>query len=256
MDRMNREDVLKETAEILLRGRKVAPLQTLKEEEAPTDLREVYTVQDAIARDFGHVGGWKIGAPSATEEPFFAPMPLAWIVKDGVSLSGERYRLRGVEAEIAFLVGIDLPAREQGYSREEVAAAMEACVPAIELLESAYVDPRAVPRLTMFADLQMHGGFVPGKPIENWQAIDWAAESIDLVIDGKVEMTRTGSNPGGTDLLRLLTYLANEGAVRTGGLKKGQWITTGSWTGATWLRAGQAAEARFTHGQPVTIHFA
>lgn len=253
---MERDNILKNTAHVLLRGRKVAPLDNLKEEEAPTNLQEVYAIQDIIASDFGQIGGWKIGAPSATDEPFFAPMPYAWIVEEGATLSGERYRLRGVEAEIAFQVGKDLPLSHESYSREEVMAAMGACVPAIELLESAYVDPRKVARFTMFADLQMHGGFVPGKPIENWQSIDWSKESVDLVIDGKVEMTCTASNPGGTDLLRLLTYLANEGARRTGGLRKGQWITTGSWTGATWIKAGQKVEARFSHAGSATIHFA
>lgn len=253
---MERDDILKNTAHVLLRGRKVAPIQNLNEEEAPTSLQEAYVIQDMIASDFGQIGGWKIGAPSATDEPFFAPMPYIWIAEEGATLHGERYRLRGVEAEIAFQVGKDLPPSHETYSREEVAAVMSACVPAIELLESAYVDPREVPRFTMFADLQMHGGFVAGKPVENWQSIDWAKESVDLIIDGKIEISRTASNPGGTDLLRLLTYLANEGAKRTGGLRKGQWITTGSWTGATWVKAGQKVKVRFSHAGSVTINFA
>ncbi len=51
-----------------------------------------------------------------------------------------------------------------------------------------------------------------------------------LAVDGMVRVERTGSNTSG-DLMRLVPWLANEGAVRTGGLKAGQWITTGSWTG-------------------------
>lgn len=254
---MDRAESLKQTATTLIRARRAAaPIENLKDAETPTDLREVYAIQDAIAADFGQIGGFKVGAPSPTDEPFFAPMPKAWMVANNASLAGEHYRLCGVEAEIAFEFGRDLAPRKDPYTREEVAAAVSQCVPAIELLESAYSDPRAVPRFTMFADLQMHGGFVPGAAIANWQSIDWSKEAVELLVDGKVEVARTGSNPGGSDLLRLLTYLANEGAERTGGIRAGQWVTTGSWTGATWLQPGRTVEARFASAGSAFVRFA
>lgn len=254
---MDRAESLKQTAATLVRARRAqAPIPDLKPEEAPTDLAEVYTIQDAVGQDFGAIGGFKVGAPSATDTPFFAPLPQAWIREHDATVGGDHYRLRGVEGEIAFLFGKDLPPRSTPYTREEIADAVSQCAPAIELLESAYVDPRAVPRFTMFADLQMHGGFVPGPAIENWQSIDWNAESVELLIDGKVEVTRTASNPGGTDLLRLLLHVANEGAARTSGIRAGQWITTGSWTGVNWLKPGQTAEARFRNAGSAIIHFA
>ena len=56
-------------------------------------------------------------------------------------------------------------------------------------------------------------------PLQNWQKIDFAKESVTLAIDGSVRVERTASNTAGTDLLRLVRYLANEGAARTGGLE-------------------------------------
>jgi 2-keto-4-pentenoate hydratase len=56
--------------------------------------------------------------------------------------------------------------------------------------------------------------------------------------------------------MRLLPYLANEGASRTGGLKAGQWITTGSWTGNTPAPAGSEAVATFGHAGSVSLRFA
>jgi 2-keto-4-pentenoate hydratase len=53
----------------------------------------------------------------------------------------------------------------------------------------------------------------------------------------------------------MLPYLANEGAARTGGLRAGQWITTGSWTGNTPAGAGSHAEACFAHAGCVTLRF-
>jgi 2-keto-4-pentenoate hydratase len=76
-----------------------------------------------------------------------------------------------------------------------------------------------------------------------------------LSIDGVVRADRTGSNTSG-DLLRLPVYLANEGAARTGGLKAGQWITTGSWTGNTRALASCTVDACFSTAGRVQMFFA
>jgi 2-keto-4-pentenoate hydratase len=189
-------------------------------------------VQDLVAWAFGPVGGWKIGAASAEATPAFAPMPAAWIQPNGASLTGSHWRVRALEAEIAFLVGKDLPPRTMPYSREEVLEAMASCHPAIELLETGLVDLYTPARASSQADIQVHGGFLAGPPFEHWRSLDFKRERVTVTVDGMLAEERVGSNTSG-DLLRLLHYLANEGAARTGGLKRGHWITTGSWTGNT-----------------------
>ena len=74
-------------------------------------------------------------------------------------------------------------------------------------------------------------------------------------VDGVVRVERTGSNTAG-DLLRLLPWLANEGAARTGGLRKGQWITTGSWTGNTLASSRCPVEVLFSTAGRVDLRFA
>ena len=221
----------------------------------PQSVDEAYAIQDRIAAAFGDIGGWKVGAPSPDSTPMFAPMPLAWMASTGSTLSGERWRFRGLEAEIAFLVGSDLPPRAQSYTREETLAAMASCHPAIELMESGFEDPTKATRLAMIADLQMHGGFVHGPAVPNWRSIDFSKEKVMLAVDGVVRVERTGSNTSG-DLLRLLPWLANEGAARTGGLRKGQWITTGSWTGLTLASPSSVVEVNFSIAGRVDLRFA
>ena len=208
-------------------------------------------MQDIVAPAFGAVGGYKIGAPSLEATPAFAPMPASWIYPAGSTIPG---RLRILEAEIAFLVGNDLPPRTTPYTREEVYAAMASCHPAIEILETGFTDHTAVTKLTGAADLQFNGAFVYGAAIPNWQTIDWHKERIQLSINGKVVVDRTGSNTSG-DLLRLPVYLANEGAARIGGLRRGQWITTGSWTGNTPAPAGSNVTAEFSTAGSVQFRF-
>jgi 2-keto-4-pentenoate hydratase len=183
-------------------------------------------------------------------------MPRAWMAASGAILYGPTYRYRVLEAEISFLVGEDLPPRATPYTREEVIAAMASCHPAIEELESGLIDPKAANNYySALADLQTHGGFIHGPACPDWKSIDFAAETVTLSIDGAIQVERTGSNTSG-DLLRLLPYLANEGAARTGGLKAGQWITTGSWTGNTPALAGKQVDVKFAHAGHVSLRFA
>ncbi|GAC1420504.1 MAG: fumarylacetoacetate hydrolase family protein [Acidobacteriaceae bacterium] len=250
-----REQTMIEAADVLLDARRTQiPIVDLPAGLQPKTLDEAYAIQDEMALAYGEIGGYKIGAPAADATPVFAPMPRAWMAGSGAVLSGPRYRFRGIEVEIAFLMGEDLPLRATPYTREEVLAAIASCHPAIEELESAYVDPRAVPRFHQFADLQMHGGFLHGPAFADWRKVDFATEKVTLTMDGAVRVERTGSNTSG-DLLRLLPYLANEGAVRTGGLRAGQWITTGSWTGAELALPDAHVDAGFEHVGRVNLRF-
>ncbi|SEF53695.1 2-keto-4-pentenoate hydratase [Bryocella elongata] len=252
----NREHALRNAASILIDTRTVGQTVTdLPVELQPVDMDEIYFVQDLVASAFGPVGGYKIGAPTPDAAPFFAPMPEAWINPNGATLSGPHWRFRALEAEIAFLVGEDLPPRETPYSREEVLAAMASCHPAIEVLESALADPIKAARGSSMGDLQMHGGFVPGPAVKDWQSIDFTKERVTVTVNGEVLVERVGSNTSG-DFLRLLPFLANEGAARTGGLKRGQWITTGSWTGNTPVAAGSHCVAEFSTAGKAELTFA
>lgn len=218
-------------------------------------LEEAYVVQDRMSWAYDAIGGWKIGAPSPDVAPTFAPMPAAWMSCSGCELRGVSHRYRGLEAEIAFRMGSDLPPREKPYTLDEVVMAIASMHPAIEILETAFADPAQVSKMSTIADLSMHGGFVYGDPVPKWQDIDFSKESVTMSVDGTVRVERTGSNTAG-DLMRLLPWLANEGAYRTEGLKKDDWITTGSWTGVTQGTAGAAVEAKFSTAGRVYLRFA
>jgi 2-keto-4-pentenoate hydratase len=181
-------------------------------------------------------------------------MPLDGFTTSGQQISREYRRLRGVESEIAFLMGKDLPPRATPYSRAELVDAIASCHPAIELLESGLLDPDAVDRLTAIADLQSNGGFVSGPAVEGWQDFDFTNESAQMNVDGFVRVAN-GKNAAGGDLLRLVLWLANEAQSRTGGLLAGQWITTGSWTGKIMADSGSVAMARFLKFGEVTVRF-
>jgi 2-keto-4-pentenoate hydratase len=246
-----------QAAELLLEARReLTPIDHLPVELRPHSVAEAYMLQDIVALALAPVGGWKIGAPSPGATPMFGPMPL-WggYLTTGSSLANRYSRLRGVEAEIAFQLRDDLPARAAFYTREEIIAAIASAHPAIEILESAFIDPDATDRLSMVGDLQINGGFAYGPAVPGWQAIDLAAETVEVVIDGVVRCAAGMANPNGPDLLRLIAWLANEGQERTGGLKAGDWITTGSWTGKLYAVEDSSVEVTFAHFGSVGIAF-
>lgn len=247
---------LTDAANTLLDARRTNdPIVDLPPDLQPATLDEAYLVQDIMAVAYEEIGGWKVGAPTADATPIFAPMPQNWIAASGSVLSELTRRYRGLEAEIAFLLGKDLPPRTTPYSREEVIDAIASCHPAIEVLESGLEVPSAATRFSMIADLQVHGGFVYGPAYTAWRTLDFSAEHVSLAIDGLVRVERTGSNTSG-DLMRLLPWLANEAAGRTGGLRAGQWVTTGSWTGIVQAEAGSNVDVSFAHAGRVGLRFA
>jgi 2-keto-4-pentenoate hydratase len=252
------DDNLREAADLLLAARRErTPIAQLPEKLRPTTLPEAYRLQDIMIAAIGPVGGWKVGAPSPEAEPLCAPMPLlGGYTRSGTTVAASFSRLRGIEAEIAFVLGKDLPPRQLPYSREEVSAAIATAHPAIEIVESAFIDPDQVDRLSTIGDLQSHGGFVYGPPVANWRDIDLGQQSAAMIVDGVVRVDGVASNTAGADLLRLVTWLANEGRARTGGLSQGDWITTGSWTGKVLATAASEVIARFSSFGEVRLYFA
>jgi 2-keto-4-pentenoate hydratase len=246
---------LHQAAEMLLEARRtLQPLDALPPGLRPKTLEEAYFIQDVMLRALGTVGGWKVGAPTPNATPVYAPMPAIGFANSGERIAKQFRRIRGVEGEIAFLLGKDLPPRAAPYSREELVNAIASCHPAIELLESGLLDPDTADRLTAIADLQSNGGFIAGPPIARWKDFDFENEVAQMNVDGFVRV-KNGKNAAGGDLLRLVLWLANEGQSRTGGLLAGQWITTGSWTGKILADSGSVALARFPQLGEVSVLF-
>ena len=233
-----------DAADLLLAARhdSAKRLADLPDALRPTELATAYAIQHRIMGALGAIGGWKVGAPGPEAPPICAPLPVVGIVASPARLPTAATHMRGIEAEVAFRIGRDLPPRATSYSREEVMAAMATAHPAIETLESRYLDMDKVAMPSNVADSQGHGGFVYGPGRADWHGIDFVHETVEQAIDGAA-IQRTG-NPAG-DMVRLVVWLANVGSAWSGGLKAGQFVTCGSWTGKTLAGANAKVRVRF-----------
>jgi 2-keto-4-pentenoate hydratase len=248
-------DKTERAADFLVAARAVgAPLvAAFPVELKPETAAEVVAIQLATLSRIGPIGGWKVGAPNPNGAPVVSPLPAAGIVDAPAEVQS---RARGVECEISFRFAKPLAPRAEPYTGEEVLAAVGTCQAAIEIVSSRFVDHMIMDPLSVAADLGAHDGLVVGAPVDAWTPEMFATLGVIMVTDGAEHKRAVGSNPGGTDLTRLLVGLANANVVRAaGGIKVGQVATTGSWTGIDFLGPSGQVAARFANFPEVDVTF-
>lgn len=198
---------------------------------------EAYAVQALVAAKVGAVGAWKVGAAAPEAEPIYAPIFADLVHASPARLDGAAFHERGIEAEIAYRLGRDLPVRGEPYTRAEVVEAVAAVLPAIEIVDSRLAGFEQQDAWWKLADNQVNGALVVGPALADWERIDPLTQPVRLMVDGEVVAAGEGGNTAG-DPLRLLVWMANHVGGHCGGLRAGQIVTTGSLTGVRFVEPG------------------
>jgi 2-keto-4-pentenoate hydratase len=149
-----------------------------------------------------------------------------------------------VEAEIGFRFGRDLPPRAAPYSAAEVADAIDALVPGIEIPESRLTDDHPLGALGMVADQGYAGRFVCGTPVMRWRELDLSGQPVVLSVGGREVARGTGARAMGNPF-EAVVWLVNERSRIGDGVLAGQVVSTGSLTGIQWTRPGDLAVADY-----------
>jgi 2-keto-4-pentenoate hydratase len=235
------------------RNRRV-PLRELPQDARPQSSDDAYAIQDLVIGAIGPAGGWKVGAKTPTAEPTCAPLPAARIHDEPQRIRAGMFRLNGIEAELAFTLARALPPRDVPYAAADLRDAIATVHPVIEIVDSRYVDLERMDTLSLLADSFSNGALVVGRgiPLPRSFAVD--AQPVEVDIDGERALALVDSNPAG-DPMRLLAWLANHAARRCGGLRQGDVVTTGSWTGVRFLPQGGRVVARFPRIGTVALEF-
>ena len=234
---------IEQAASLFVEARRTGNLlDALPESCRPADVRDAHQIQQATVVALGEsVAGWKVGSP--IEGTIVRGALLASrVLRSGSAIAARQVPLLGLEAEIAFRFERDLPPRGNAYSRDEVARAVVA-FPAIEIVDSRFRDYRGTPLVQRIADCVSNGAFVAGDPVENWRDHDLEQIAVRLEIDGTPVVDRTGGHPTGDPLLPAIE-LVND-LRHTSGVRAGQLMTTGTYTGIHFARPGQSATAVF-----------
>lgn len=235
----------------ILAGHRLRPgaFPGLPETLRPADLTDARLLQDAVhdrlAARLGPRTGWKIGCTTPVMQRFLGiPEPCeGGIFQASTQASPGRFPAAahhriGVECEIAVRIGRDLPPGE--HDRDTLRGAVEAVLPAIEVVDDRYTDFAALGAPTLLADDFFQAGCVLGAPVTGWLGLDLAALSGRMLVDG----AEVGHGHGRDVLghpLNALAWLAGTLARRGRGLKAGEIVLLGSLVQTQWLRPGAHA---------------
>jgi 2-keto-4-pentenoate hydratase len=248
------EAEIEQAAALLVETRRAnRTIAAIPEAFRPASLDDGYRIQDAVTQRLGEpIIGWKIGCTAVDQQQFlkvdgpFAGRIFGYrAVESPAVLQGAAFQMRGIEAEFAFRLGRDLPARALPYERAEVMDAVAAVHPTIEIVNTRYDDWLAVGAPSLVADNGAHGGFVFGPGLATWRGLDLPNHRIALSVDGTEVASGTGARVLG-DPVTALVWLANDRARRGETLKAGQIVTTGTCVGLN--KVGPVAAITADHG--------
>ena len=217
----------------------VAPPFALPDRDA------VYAIQDGVAAATGRVAGWKVGARTPTAEPNPAPLLAGALMKSPARFDGKAMHMIGVEIEISFHIVRNIAARDKPVGREEALAAVGDAFVGMEVVDTRLADFKHVDPEWLLADNQMNHALVVGDGVKDWARLDWPDLQVRLVIDGNIVVDQRGGL-GAVDPVRPLAWMIDHAVRRRGGIRKGQAITTGSWTGLRYFPPGTHARGEFS----------
>jgi 2-keto-4-pentenoate hydratase len=237
-----------QAAELLVAARRTGKLLcALPSSCKPQTLEDALAIQDASLAALGEtVAGFKVAIVDG--RAVRAPIMASRVFASAAQVKAATMPLLGIEAEIAFRFERDLPPGK--YSYEDVAAAVSAFA-AIEIVDSRFRDHQAVSAQERNADFITNGGFVRGPSAAGWRTLDLVNVAVTLTIGGQEIMKRTGGHAAG-DPLKPAVALAND---LPGGIKAGQFVTTGTYTGLVFAKPGQTVAAAFAGFGPVELVF-
>lgn len=208
------------------------------------DRTAVHAIQDGVAAAFGPVDGWKTGARSPTAEPNAAPLLAGTLRASPARFDGKVLHMIGVEIEIAFRLARALPPRGTPVGRDEALAAVGDAFVGMEVVDTRIADFQTADPEWLLADNQMNHALVAGDPVPGWRTLDWPSLRVRLEIDGRTELEQQGGLAA-VDPLRPLAWMIDHAVRQRGGLRPGQVITTGSWTGLRYYPPGTQARGTF-----------
>jgi len=240
-------DEVNEVAALIARGRLERRSVVLPERLHSRHWGSVVAVMDRLNEQLGWPsGGWKIGAASVEiqrAEGLPGPAP-GQLRRDAIfaspaTLPADLFiNYRCSECEFAFRMAADLAPRDVAFSEDEVADAVEALLPALEIGDTVFDDWYAA---SGYQGSAMDNGgaavLVHGEPVRDWRRLDLPNACIRLHLNGRYVKSGYGRAAMGHPLTSL-TWMANWLRERGQTLHAGEIVSTGTCTGHFFAATG------------------
>jgi 2-keto-4-pentenoate hydratase len=196
----------------------------------PRDEKEAASVRDAVMalRHCRHVG-WKANL-SPEGELTASPVLSEGLMTSPAHMSIPRTVSLGIETELAFRMKRNFPLVGETISAQSALEAVDAVMPAIELVDSRYQAGCGATRLDQLADHLGNFGVIVGNELPDWRVRNLNAVAMSLVLAGPNPETIKGVHAVG-DPFAPLVALAKQVARKGESIAAGDVVITGSWTG-------------------------
>jgi 2-keto-4-pentenoate hydratase len=241
--------------------------QRLRGDLAPASLEEAYAVQDEVHRLFreagwGEIGGHKIALTSravqelcGVDQPAGGGIFARTIQRSPATIRLADFMHLGLEFELGVRLGADLPAAGAPYTRESVAPAVAACMPAFELIEDRGADYGDLDAASILTDKCWCGGVVLGPEVTDWHDLNLASAPVELLWNAEaIDDGVTGAAMGHP--FEGLAWLANLLAARKRGMKASEIVITGSALRTRFPEAGDEVTYRIGKLGEATVRIA
>lgn len=222
-------ETIKRLGMLLAAGHQHPPAR-LPPDLIPADYAQAMAVQAIVGDTFNRqISGWKVALRPdgiAVAAPLFTSL-----VTRKPHFAVPAVGLMGIEVEIGLLLKHDVPARQlHPYSRDEILAATQSLFIGLEVVSTRLPDHANAPFPLVLADNMANGGYVIGDEILSWDGLDLRGLHLSVIIDGKEVHSKPGGHGNGDPLVPVVAY-ASAQIDHFGGLRAGQFITTGTLCG-------------------------
>lgn len=243
---------MSDLAERLCRARLEGGTVDVSPKTLGSDLENAYALQTEVLRHIGDPSdGWKVGSTSAeaqaalgTSEPGAARVPSRFRFTSPATVPIFAVHDAKLEAEFAFRLGQDLPARDRDYTDAEVAAAINGVAPSLEIVGSRLARGLAGSgRAAVTADGGANIALVTGTFIDDWQRFDLPSHQLTVTLNGELRAEGEGRRALGNPF-NVMVWLANRERQRDG-LRAGEVSTTGTCSGLLDIKAGDTVIADY-----------
>jgi 2-keto-4-pentenoate hydratase len=217
--------------------------------DPPNDFATAYADQIGVAQAWlgrlgGSLSGYKVACTNevaqrllGVDAPFYGRLFSATIWDSPVVLDASDFFMRVIEPEFGFQMATDLEPRAAPFTTEEVAAAVGALLPVVEIVDSRYEEWTKVGARALIVDNACHGGWVRGRPNADWQTINLAVHPVRFFLNGTEVAFGTGAAVLGHPV-NALTWLANMLRENGIGLTANDYVSTGVCTDICFANAG------------------
>lgn len=247
----------------LWEARLAGTVVVLRDEEVPRDVPAAYALQSRVTAASGaRVVGYKIGATSdaamellGLDAPFLGPLLDGFCLPNGATIAIAPAHGPVLETEFAVGLGDALPPRAAPYAIADVVGAIAWVAPAFEVVGVRIAGPLAGAGAKLIADSGANVGFVSGRRMTDWRALDLATHPAVLYVNGEERAAGHGGMSVWGHPFGALAWLASQAVLAPRGLVAGDIVSTGTCTGMLPVAPGDEARADFGPLGEVRVRF-